>query len=126
MPRRLPDVDPDELLEYSVVYNDRALNHMSLSFRSVMNEISAALKRVYNARAVVLVPGSGTYGMESVARQFATGQSCLVIRNGWFSFRWTQILDMGGIPSGQNVLKATPGGRWQPGAVRAGRRSRRL
>ena len=106
MPGLLPDVDPDGLLEYSVVYNDRTLNHMSRSFRSVMNEISAALKRVYNARAVVVVPGSGTYGMEAVARQFATGQSCLVIRNGWFSFRWTQILDMGAIPSGQTVLKA--------------------
>ena len=106
VPGLLPDVDPDGLLEYSVVYNDRTLNHMSRSFQSVMNEISAALKRVYNARAVVLVPGSGTYGMEAVARQFATAQSCLVIRNGWFSFRWTQILDMGAIPSGQTVLKA--------------------
>ena len=106
VPGLLPDVDPDGLLEYSVVYNDRTLNHMSRSFRSVMTEISAALKRVYNARAVAVVPGGGTYGMEAVARQFATGQSCLVIRNGWFSFRWTQILDMGGIPSGQTVLKA--------------------
>ncbi|MDE2772681.1 MAG: alanine--glyoxylate aminotransferase family protein [Gemmatimonadota bacterium] len=111
MPGLLPNVDPDGLLEYSVVYNDRTLNHMSRSFRSVMKEISAALKRVYNARAVVLVPGSGTYGMEAVARQFATGQSCLVIRNGWFSFRWTQILDMGAIPSGQTVLKARQVGR---------------
>ena len=106
MPGLFPNVDPDGLLEYSVVYTDRSLNHMSLSFRSVMNEISATLKRVYHARAVVVVPGGGTYGMEAVARQFATGQKCLVIRNGWFSYRWTQILDVGGIPSSATVLKA--------------------
>ena len=106
MPGLVPNVDPEGLLEYSVVYTDRALNHMSLLFRSVMNDISATLKRVYHARAVVVVPGSGTYGMEAVARQFATGQKCLVIRNGWFSYRWTQIFDVGGIPSSEIVLKA--------------------
>lgn len=116
MPALLPDIDPDGLLEYSVVYSDRALNHMSRSFRGVMNDVSASLKRVYNARAVVVVPGGGTYGMEAVARQFATGQSCLVIRNGWFSFRWTQILEMGGIASSETVLKArrVGGGRQAP------------
>lgn len=106
MPGLLPDVDPDGLLEYSVVYTDRALNHMSQSFQGVMNEISSSLKKVYNAAAVVVVPGSGTFGMEAVARQFATDKKCLVIRNGWFSFRWTQIFDMGGIPSSSTVLKA--------------------
>lgn len=106
MPGLLPDVDPDGLLEYSVVYTDRALNHMSQSFRSVMNEISSSLKEVYNASAVVVVPGSGTFGMEAAARQFATGKKCLVIRNGWFSYRWTQIFDMGEIPSSSTVLKA--------------------
>lgn len=104
----LPEVDPDGLLEYSVVYTDRSLNHMSQSFRDVMNDISATLKSVYNAAAVVVVPGGGTYGMEAVARQFATGKKCLVIRNGWFSFRWTQIFDMGGIPSEAIVLIARP------------------
>lgn len=102
----LPNVDPDGLLEYSVVYTDRALNHMSQSFQTVMNDISSNLKDVYKAKAVIIVPGSGTYGMESVARQFAIGEKCLVIRNGWFSFRWTQILEMGGIASDHTVMKA--------------------
>lgn len=102
----LPDVDPDGLLEYSVVFTDRSLNHMSRSFQAVMNDISGTLKRVYNARSAVVVPGGGTYAMEAVARQFATGKKCLVIRNGWFSFRWTQIFDAGQIPSESTVLKA--------------------
>ncbi|MCH7565143.1 MAG: alanine--glyoxylate aminotransferase family protein [Gemmatimonadetes bacterium] len=116
MPGLLPQVDPDGLLEYSVVYTDRSLNHMSQSFRDVMNDISATLKSVYKAKAVVVVPGGGTYAMEAVARQFATGRKCLVIRNGWFSFRWTQIFDMGDIPSETVVLMARPVGEGrQPG-----------
>ena len=106
MPGLLKDVDPDGLLEYSVVYTDRAVNHMSGIFQSVMNDLSSTLKEVYNADAVAIVPGSGTFGMEAVARQFATGKKCLVIRNGFFSFRWSQILEMGDIPSGSIVLKA--------------------
>jgi len=106
MPGLLPDVDPDGLLEYSVVYTDRAINHMSGVFQSVMTDLSATLKKVYNADAVSIVPGSGTFGMEAVARQFATGKKCLVIRNGFFSFRWSQILDMGDIPASSTVLKA--------------------
>ncbi|MDP6294548.1 MAG: aminotransferase class V-fold PLP-dependent enzyme [SAR324 cluster bacterium] len=106
MPGLLPEIDPEGLLEYSVVYTDRSLNHMSQSFQTVMNDISVTLKKVYNANAVVVVPGSGTFGMEAVARQFATGKKCLVIRNGWFSFRWTQIFDKGEIPSQSTVLKA--------------------
>jgi len=106
MPGLLPDVDPDGLLEYSVVYTDRALNHMSKSFQSVMKDVSRTLKGVYNADTVTIVPGSGTFGMEAVARQFATDQHCLVIRNGFFSFRWTQIFDMGSIPSSHTVLMA--------------------
>jgi len=106
MPGLLPSIDPDGLLEFSVVYTDRALNHMSKRFQGVMNDISAMLKRVYQAHAAVLVPGSGTFGMESVARQFAHGKHVLVIRNGWFSYRWTQIFDMGSIPSSHTVLKA--------------------
>ena len=102
----LTDIDPDGLLEYSVVFTDRSLNHMSQSFQGVMNDISTTLKRVYNAHSVVLVPGGGTYGMEAVARQFGTGKKCLVIRNGWFSFRWTQIFEAGNIPSEEIVLKA--------------------
>jgi len=103
-----PDIDPDGLIEYSVVYTDRSLNHMSQSFQGVMRDISATLKQVYNAHAVAVVPGSGTYGMEAVARQLATDQKCLVIRNGWFSYRWTQIFEMGRIPAEAHVLKARP------------------
>ena len=108
MPGLLPHVDPDGLLEYSVVFTDRSLNHMSKAFQGVMRDISATLKKAYNAKAVVVVPGGGTFGMEAVARQFATGKRCLVIRNGWFSFRWTQIFDMGAIPAESIVLKARP------------------
>lgn len=92
MPALLPHPDPDGLLEYSVVYTDRALNHMSQRFQGVMRDISRILKLVYHGHSAVIVPGSGTFAMEAVARQFATGQPCLVIRNGWFSYRWTQIL----------------------------------
>ncbi len=106
MPGLLPDVDPDGLLEYSVVYTDRALNHMSRCFQGVMNDISGILKDVYSAHSAIIVPGSGTFGMEAVARQFATDQKCLVIRNGWFSYRWTQIFEMGNIPSESIVFKA--------------------
>jgi aspartate aminotransferase-like enzyme len=106
MPGLLPNVDPDGLLEFSVVYTDRALNHMSKSFQGVMTDISSILKEVYKAPSAVLVPGSGTYGMEAVARQFAHGKHVMVIRNGWFSYRWTQIFDMGNIPASSTVLKA--------------------
>ncbi len=102
----LPHVDPDGLLEFSVVYTDRALNHMSKSFQGVMKDISGILKEVYHAKSAVLVPGSGTFGMEAVARQFAGGKKVLIIRNGWFSYRWTQILDMGHIAAESTVLKA--------------------
>lgn len=103
-----PSIDPDGLIEYSVVYTDRALNHMSQAFQQVMRDISANLKQVYNADAIAVVPGSGTFGMEAVARQLATGKKCLVIRNGWFSYRWTQIFEMGQIPAEAQVLKARP------------------
>jgi len=106
LPGLVPNVDPDGLLEYSVVYTDRALNHMSKSFQGVMNDISETLRACYGASAVIVVPGSGTFGMEAVARQFATGKKCLVLRNGWFSYRWTQIFEMGSIPSESTVMKA--------------------
>ena len=106
MPSLLPNIDPDGLLEFSVVYTDRALNHMSQRFQGVMTDISSILKEVYHAKSAVLVPGSGTFGMEAVARQFATGKKALVIRNGWFSYRWSQIFDMGHIPASSTVLKA--------------------
>lgn len=100
------DIDPNGLLEYSVVYTDRALNHMSKVFQQVMNDLSSNLKSVYNADAVAIVPGSGTYGMEAVARQLANDADCLIIRNGWFSYRWTQILDKGKIAKSSTVLTA--------------------
>ena len=113
MPALLNHVDPDGLLEYSVVYTDRALNHMSQRFQRVMQDVSAALKQVYAARSAIVVPGSGSFGMEAVARQFAQGKKVLVIRNGWFSYRWSQIFEMGAIPAETTVLKAR---RAAPGA----------
>jgi aspartate aminotransferase-like enzyme len=110
VPALLPQPDPLGFLEYSVVYTDRALNHMSQRFQGVMRDISRILKAVYNGRSAIIVPGSGTFGMEAVARQFATDKKCLVIRNGWFSYRWTQIFDMGRIPAESIVLKARPVG----------------
>ncbi len=101
-----PAVDPNGLLEYSVVYTDRALNHMSKNFQVVMRDVSAILKEVYNAKSACVVPGSGTYGMEAVARQFASGKNVMVLRNGWFSYRWTQIFEMGSIPAKETVIKA--------------------
>ncbi|MDP2000727.1 MAG: alanine--glyoxylate aminotransferase family protein, partial [Rhodoferax sp.] len=106
MPGLLPHVDPDGLLEFSVVYTDRALNHMSKSFQGVMKDIAGMLKEVYGAKSAILVPGSGTFGMEAVARQFAGGKKVLIIRNGWFSYRWSQILDMGQIAAQSTVMKA--------------------
>ena len=106
MPGLLPQIDPDGLLEFSVVYTDRALNHMSQRFQGVMKDISSILKEVYHAQSAILVPGSGTFGMEAVARQFATDKKVLVLRNGWFSYRWSQIFDMGRIPAASTVLKA--------------------
>ncbi|HXW64174.1 MAG TPA: aminotransferase class V-fold PLP-dependent enzyme [Burkholderiaceae bacterium] len=103
-----PEIDPDGLLEYSVVFTDRALNHMSQKFQRVMRDISQILKQTYNAHTAIIVPGGGTIGMEAVARQFATDRRTLVVRNGWFSYRWSQIFDMGHIPSAQTVLKARP------------------
>ena len=106
MPGLLSDIDPNGLLEYSVVYTDRSLNHMSQSFQSVLNDVSASLKSVYKAQSVIVVPGGGTYAMEAVARQFANNKSCLILRNGWFSFRWTQIFEKGSIPAKEIVMKA--------------------
>ncbi len=106
MPALRQDIDPNGLLEYSVVYTDRALNHMSKAFQQVMNDLSSDLKSVYNADTVVIVPGSGTYGMEAVARQLANDEDCLIIRNGWFSYRWTQILEKGKIAKSSTVLTA--------------------
>ena len=122
MPGLLPHVDPDGLLEFSVVYTDRALNHMSARFRRVMLDIGDMLKEVYGAHSAVLVPGSGTFGMESVARQFAGGQKVLILRNGWFSFRWSQILEMGAITPDVTVLKARrtgagPQAPWAPAPI---------
>jgi len=105
MPGLLPNVDPDGLLEFSVVYTDRSLNHMSEEFKRVMVDISSVLKDAYNASSAVIVPGSGTFGMEAVARQFANNEKCLVLRNGWFSYRWTQIFDLANITKDVTVIK---------------------
>ncbi len=122
MPGLLPLIDPDGLLEFSVVYTDRSLNHMSKRFQGVMRDISRMLKEVYQAHSVALVPGSGTFGMEAVARQFASGKHVMVVRNGWFSYHWTQIFDMGAIPASHTVMKArrtTDGSQapWAPAPI---------
>ncbi len=106
MPGLRPDVDPNGLLEFSVVFTDRSLNHMSAAFQEVMRDIHGVLCEVYRAGRAVIVPGGGTYAMEAVARQFAAGQKVMVIRNGFFSYRWTQIFETGSIPSEEIVLKA--------------------
>jgi aspartate aminotransferase-like enzyme len=120
MPGLLPDIDPDGLLEFSVVYTDRALNHMSKKFVGVMQDILGMLKEVYHANTAVLIPGSGTFGMEAVARQFANRERVLIVRNGWFSYRWTQIFDAdAGLGGGSVVCKARKQGEgsqdpWAP------------
>ena len=110
MPALLPNIDPDGLEEFSVVFTDRSLNHMSAVFQGVMRDISAMLKEVYNADAVALVPGGGTYAMESVARQFAGGARALIVRNGWFSYRWTQIFEAGNFAGETHVAMARRSG----------------
>jgi aspartate aminotransferase-like enzyme len=104
------EIDPDGLMEFSVVFTDRSLNHMSKAFQGVMNDISGMLKDVYNADQVALVPGGGTYAMEAVARQFGHNAHALVVRNGWFSYRWSQIFDAGNFTAETTVLKARQAG----------------
>ncbi|WP_236627993.1 MULTISPECIES: aminotransferase class V-fold PLP-dependent enzyme [unclassified Sulfitobacter] len=107
-------VDPDGLMEFSVVFTDRSLNHMSAAFQEVMRDISSMLRKVYNAHAVAVVPGGGTYGMEAVARQFARGAEVLVVRNGWFSYRWSQIIETGDLTGNATVMAARPTGNTAP------------
>jgi aspartate aminotransferase-like enzyme len=106
MPALLDTVDPDGLLEFSVVFTDRSLNHMSAAFQEVMTDISSMLKGVYNADAVAIVPGGGTYAMEAVARQFGHDAHALIVRNGWFSYRWSQIFEAGDFTAKTTVFKA--------------------
>ena len=110
----LDTVDPEGLEEFSVVFTDRSLNHMSGAFQAVMNDISGMLKEVYAADAVVIVPGGGTFGMEAVARQFGRGSDVLVVRNGWFSYRWSQIFETGDLTASTTVLKACQTGNSAP------------
>ncbi|MDP2732326.1 MAG: aminotransferase class V-fold PLP-dependent enzyme, partial [Hoeflea sp.] len=110
MTKTASPVDPEGLMEFSVVFTDRSLNHMSKSFQTVMNDLNAMLCEVYSADAAVIVPGGGTFAMEAVARQFGADAKVLVIRNGWFSYRWTQIFDAGDIASESTVIKATQTG----------------
>ena len=104
----LQNIDPDGLFEYSVVFTDRSINHMSQNFQGVMRSLSTKLKQVYRSEGIALIPGGGTFGMEAIARQFANDQNVLVIRNGWFSFRWSQIFSKGNITSNVKVLSASP------------------
>lgn len=114
MPALLNTVDPDGLEEFSVVFTDRSLNHMSQAFQQVMRDISGMLREVYGAEGVAVVPGGGTYAMEAVARQFARGANVLVVRNGWFSYRWSQIIETGGLTASATVLKARQTGNSSP------------
>ncbi|WP_170421850.1 aminotransferase class V-fold PLP-dependent enzyme [Ruegeria arenilitoris] len=114
MPALLDTVDPSGLEEFSVVFTDRSLNHMSVQFQQVMRDISELLKDVYNADGVAVIPGGGTYGMEAVARQFARNANVLVVRNGWFSYRWSQIIETGGLTASATVLKARQTGNSSP------------
>lgn len=114
MPALLDTVDPKGLEEFSVVFTDRSLNHMSATFQQVMRDISDMLGEVYGADGVAVIPGGGTYGMEAVARQFARGTSALVVRNGWFSYRWSQIIETGGLTASCTVLKARQTGNAAP------------
>ena len=114
MPALLDTVDPEGLEEFSVVFTDRSLNHMSAAFQQVMRDISDLMKEVYAADAVAVIPGGGTYAMEAVARQFARDQDVLVVRNGWFSYRWSQIIETGGLTANTTVLKARQTGNTVP------------
>lgn len=114
MPALLDTVDPEGLEEFSVVFTDRSLNHMSATFQKVMRDISEMLREVYGAAGVALVPGGGTFAMEAVARQFAGGQRVLVVRNGWFSYRWSQIIESASLTAGVTVMKARQTGNATP------------
>ncbi|CUH43909.1 aminotransferase class V-fold PLP-dependent enzyme [Ruegeria atlantica] len=114
MPALLDTVDPSGLEEFSVVFTDRSLNHMSVQFQQVMRDISGLLKDVYNADGVAIIPGGGTYGMEAVARQFARNANVLVVRNGWFSYRWSQIIESGDLTASATVLNARETGNSSP------------
>lgn len=114
MPGLNPAIDPDGLLEFSVVFTDRSLNHMSQRFQQAMRQIHAGLTGVYGAARAVVVPGGGSYAMESVARQFATGKRVLVVRNGFFSYRWSQIFAAGSIPAAETVVMARRQGNAGP------------
>lgn len=106
MPALHPEIDPNGLEEFSVVFTDRSLNHMSAKFQAAMRDISAILREVYQAEAVAVVPGGGSYAMEAVARQFGNGARVMVLRNGWFSYRWSQIFEAGGFTANVDVVMA--------------------
>ena len=114
MPALLDHIDPDGMEEFSVVFTDRSLNHMSAAFQQVMRDISTMLRDVYRADAVAVIPGGGTYAMEAVARQFARNEKALVVRNGWFSYRWSQIIETGGLTADTTVMKARRVGNSTP------------
>jgi len=109
MPGLHAHVDPEGLEEFSVVFTDRSLNHMSARYQQVMRDVSGLLKEVYGGTATALVPGGGTCAMEAVARQFGRGR-VLVVRNGFFSFRWSQIFETGGFAGEVTVAMARQSG----------------
>ena len=94
------------LQEFSVVFTDRSLNHMSAQFQTVMNGIHQGICRAYNAEDCVLMPGGRSFAMEAVARQFGKNQQNAILRNVWFSYRWTQTFDAISPEKTPTVLKA--------------------
>ncbi|MDG1353089.1 MAG: aminotransferase class V-fold PLP-dependent enzyme [Sulfitobacter sp.] len=110
----LDTVDPQGLEEFSVVFTDRSLNSMSGAFQGVMRDIHSMLCEVYGAASAVVIPGGGSFAMEAVARQFARERDVLVVRNGWFSYRWSQIIETGGLTANTTVMKARPQGNAAP------------
>lgn len=105
-PKQRTPVDPDGLMEFSVVFTDRSLNHMSKAFQGVMTDLHGLLCDVYHAEGMAIIPGGGSYAMEAVARQFGGGAHALVVRNGWFSYRWSQIFEAGDFTAQTTVFKA--------------------
>lgn len=103
-----PKARTSDLREFSVVFTDRSLNSMSASFGEVMRGLHAGLTEAYQAQSCAIIPGGGSYAMEAVARQFARNEKVLVVRNGWFSYRWTQIFNQGVSPAHAEIVCALP------------------
>jgi ketosteroid isomerase-like protein len=63
------------------------------------------VRDVYNADAVAIVPVVEPCDGGAVARQFG-GAHAMIVRNGWFSHRWSQIFDAGDFAAQTTVHSA--------------------